>query len=205
MLKPNEIEIKSFEIIESMLGDKKLDPLTEHIVKRCIHTSADFDYADNLYFSSNFYEKIVHAFRNGFSIVTDTTMALAGINKNACDKFGINVFCFVADKEVIETSNKTGMTRSAISVHKAMELNKPIVYIVGNAPTALLEICKLYKEGRFKPVAVVGVPVGFVNVIESKEQLIDTDIPCVVSKGRKGGSNIAAAICNAILYKLGEI
>lgn len=202
MMRPREIEDASFEIIQSLLGTHSLDPAVAHVVKRCIHTSADFDYAENLYFSPTFYESITDAFKKGCTVVTDTTMALAGINKTVCARYGIDVVCFIGDESVKRESEDRGVTRSALSVRKAASIQGNLVYVVGNAPTALMEICNLYERGVLSLRAVVGVPVGFVNVVESKERLMDTDLPCVVARGRKGGSNIAAAICNAILYDL---
>ena len=200
-IKPTEIETKSFEMISEILGDKKLDPKTEHIVKRCIHTSADFDYADNLYLSENVSDIITEAIKNGCDIVTDTTMVKAGINKNALAKFGGEVHCFVADADVAETAKNRGITRSIVAIEKAVAMGKPMIFAIGNAPTALLKLKDLIEKNEYTPVAVIGVPVGFVNVIESKEQIIAQNVPCIVARGRKGGSNIAAAICNAILYK----
>ena len=202
MLRPREIEDASFKIIESLLGAHVLDSKVERIVKRCIHTSADFDYAENLHFSPTFYEAITNAFRKGCTLVTDTTMALAGINKTVCAQYGIDVVCFIGDESIKRESEESGLTRSALSVRKAAKIQGDLVYVVGNAPTALMEICRLHERGALALKAVVGVPVGFVNVVESKERLMETDLPCVVARGRKGGSNIAAAICNAILYDL---
>ena len=138
---------------------------------------------------------------NGAVIVTDTNMVKAGINKKALSSFGVEVFCFIADEDVTKEAKSRGITRATVSIEKAMKIGKPVIFAIGNAPTALLEICKLHREGTFKPVAVIGVPVGFVNVIEAKNMLIQSQIPCIVARGRKGGSNIAAAICNAITYK----
>ena len=201
-LGPTEIETKSFEIITSELGDKKIEQKYQHIIKRCIHTSADFEYADSLYFSPNAVETIADAFQKGAYIVTDTQMAKAGINKKALDKFDIKVHCFISDEDVAMKAQEIGTTRAAIAVEKAMQLDKPIIFAVGNAPTALIKLYELITEKNYKPVAIIAVPVGFVNVVESKELIMKTDIPCIVAKGRKGGSNIAATICNAILYSL---
>ncbi len=200
-LLPQEIEAKSFAIIDGLLGEKRLEPGHEHIIKRCIHTSADFDYADNLCFSQSAVEAIAGAFKNGSVLVTDTKMAAAGVNKKALEKCGIELYCFIADADVADRAQREGMTRAAAAVDKAVKLGKPAVFAVGNAPTALLRLHEHIAEG-FKPQGIIGVPVGFVNVVESKEMIMSLDVPYIVAKGRKGGSNIAAAICNAILYSI---
>jgi len=199
-IKPADIERRSFAIITEMLGERKLDPKHEHIIKRCIHTSADFDYADSLYFSDNVVEILQSALKNGADIVTDTQMAAAGINKQLLAKFGGEVHCFIADEDVAREAKARGVTRAVASMEKACKLTKPLIFAIGNAPTALLRLKELIGEGRVKPVGIIAVPVGFVNVVESKEQIITAGVPCIVARGRKGGSNIAAAICNALLY-----
>lgn len=203
-VKPANIEKKSFEIITEELREmgKTVDPRYEHIVKRCIHTSADFEYADSLYFSEDVDSKISEAIRQGAYIVTDTAMARSGINKKTIEYFGGQVLCFIADPTVAEEAKERGLTRSYVSMERASKLDRPVIVAVGNAPTALASICRLHEEGKFDPVAVIGVPVGFVNVVEAKEMLMETDIPCIVARGRKGGSNIAACIINAIQYKI---
>lgn len=198
-LKPNEIEIKSFEIITEILGAGKLDPKTESIVKRCIHTSADFDYADNLYFSPGSVDILSQALRNGHDIVTDTQMAKAGIDKTRLSAFGGEVHCFMSDEDVKELAVERGVTRAIISMEKAAKLEKPYILAVGNAPTALLAAYDLISKGRMNPTGIIGVPVGFVNVVYSKELIMELSTPCIVARGRKGGSNIAAAVCNALL------
>lgn len=201
-LRPAEIEARSFEMITEELGDTFLIPGTEQIVKRCIHTSADFDYAKNLYFSQGVVEKALAALKNGASIVTDTQMAKAGINKRVLSRYGGEVYCFISDPDVEKAAKAQGITRSAASMEKAAALERPLIFAVGNAPTALLALCERIQEGRLSPELVIGVPVGFVNVIPSKELLMECDVPCIVARGRKGGSNIAACICNALLYML---
>lgn len=202
VVRPAEIEARSFEIIGQELGDRKLDPRYEHIIKRCIHTSADFDYADTLYFSDDAASRIGEAIRAGGVIVTDTTMVRAGINKRRLARFGAEAVCYIGDPDVAEEAKARGLTRSYISMEKASRLDRPAVFAIGNAPTALVSICQLREAGVLDPAAVIGVPVGFVNVVQSKELLMDSDIPCIVNRGRKGGSNIAACVVNAILYKL---
>lgn len=202
-VKPMEIEKRSFEIITEELGDTPLMPGTEAIVKRCIHTSADFDYARNLYFSEKAVDKALAALKNGACIVTDTQMAKAGINKRALARFGGEVYCFMADEDVADLAKKNGTTRATASMDKAAGLDRPLIFAVGNAPTALVRLYELIEEG-FRPELIIGVPVGFVNVVPSKELIMKTDVPCIVARGRKGGSNIAACIVNALLYMLDE-
>ena len=199
---PVDIEKRSFEIITEELGDKKLKPGTEHIVKRCIHTSADFDYADNLLFSKDAIESASKELRSGAVIITDTNMGKAGINKKALGKLGCTVECFIADSDVSEIAKINGSTRATAAVDKAATITKPIIFAVGNAPTALVRIYELIEAGKIKPDLIIGVPVGFVNVIQSKELIISAGVPYIVAKGRKGGSNIAACIVNALLYDL---
>lgn len=203
-LLPHEIEQKSFEIIQKELEDLKimLDPENELVIKRAIHTSADFSYAENLVFSPKVVENTIKIFQEGCTIITDTNMAKAGINKSACKKLGIEVHCFIADEDVAIEAKKQETTRAAISVQKAAKLGGNLIFAVGNAPTALIELEKAIKNGEIAPKLIVGVPVGFVNVVESKELIVRMEkTPYIVAKGRKGGSNIAASIINAILYQ----
>ena len=201
---PGDIEKRSFEIITQELGDRTFDPLEEPVIKRCIHTSADFDYADNLVFSPGAVRKALEAIRSGALIVTATNMGKAGVSKKTLASFGGEVLCFMADPDVAEAAKREGTTRAVASMRKAAALSReterPLILAVGNAPTALVEICSLMDAGELSPALVIGVPVGFVNVVAAKELLLERDVPSIVAKGRKGGSNIAAAICNAILY-----
>ena len=201
---PGDIEKRSFEIITQELGDRTFDPLEEPVIKRCIHTRADFDYADNLVFSPGAVRKALEAIRSGALIVTDTNMGKAGVSKKTLASFGGEVLCFMADPDVAVAATREGTTRAVASMKKAAALSReterPLILAVGNAPTALVEICSLMDAGKLSPALVIGVPVGFVNVVAAKELLLERDVPSIVAKGRKGGSNIAAAICNAILY-----
>ena len=201
-VQPREIETRSFEIITEELGDHKFQPGTELIGKRCIHTSADFEYADSLYFSEGAVEQAIEAIKNGASIVTDTQMAKAGINKKALGKFGGEVFCFMSDEDVAAKAKAEGSTRAAACMDKAAALGKPVIFAIGNAPTALVRLYELIQEKKISPYLIIGVPVGFVNVVQSKEMIMESGAPCIVAKGRKGGSNIAACICNALLYMI---
>ncbi len=201
-VKPMDIERRSFEIITQELGEKKLDPDKELIIKRCIHTSADFDYADNLCFSEGAVEKALAALRDGACIVTDTQMGKSGINKRALARLGGEAYCFMSDEDVAAAAKANGTTRAVASMDKAAELDKKLIIAVGNAPTALVRLYELIQEGRIHPELIIGVPVGFVNVVQSKELIMQTDVPYIVARGRKGGSNIAACICNALLYMI---
>lgn len=201
-VRPMEIEKRSFEIITEELGDTPLVPGTELVVKRCIHTSADFDYAENLCFSENAVEKAMEALKNGACIVTDTQMAKSGINKRALARCGGEVYCFMSDEDVAEAAKRNGTTRATTSMDKAASLDKKLIFAIGNAPTALVRLYELIEEGKLDPELIIGVPVGFVNVVQSKELIMETKVPYIVAKGRKGGSNIAACICNALLYMI---
>lgn len=203
-VKPRDIERRSFEIITEGLGDKKLDPEKELIIKRCIHTSADFEYADSLCFSEGAVEKAMEALKNGACIVTDTQMGRSGINKRALARYGGEVYCFISDEDVAETAKKNGTTRATASMDKAAEMKKPLIFAIGNAPTALVRLYELMEEGKINPALIIGVPVGFVNVVQSKELIMESKAPYIVAKGRKGGSNIAACICNALLYMIDD-
>ncbi|HIU74371.1 MAG TPA: precorrin-8X methylmutase [Candidatus Pelethocola excrementipullorum] len=201
-VRPMDIEKRSFEIITEELGNRELKEDQALIIKRCIHTSADFDYVDNLCFSEHVVEKALEALKNGACIVTDTQMARSGINKKALARYGGEVFCFMSDEDVAAKAKELGTTRAHVCMDKAMELNKPVIIAIGNAPTALVRLYELIEEGRLKPELVIGVPVGFVNVVQSKELIMEADVPYIVARGRKGGSNIAACIVNALLYML---
>jgi precorrin-8X/cobalt-precorrin-8 methylmutase len=208
--KPEEIEARSFEIIRQELGSKlgpetsNLDPVLSAVLIRVIHTTADFSYAQNLCASLGAAALAVRALREGASIVTDTRMAQAGIDKKRLEKLGGQVFCFMADDDVAETAKKNGSTRALASMDKAAELGIPLIFAIGNAPTALGRICDLSARGILRPRLVIGAPVGFVNVVESKEMLMAGTLPYIAVRGRKGGSTVAAAICNALLRLAGE-
>ena len=198
---PAEIERRSFEIIEEELG-RELDPVQKPIIKRVIHTTADFSYADTLCFSDGAVEAGLAALREGCDIVTDTNMGKSGINKTRLAKYGGEVHCFMADEDVAKEAKSRGTTRAVISMEKSATLGKDVIYAIGNAPTALIRLYELIAEGKIHPKIIIGVPVGFVNVVEAKELIMTADVPYIVARGRKGGSNVAAAICNALLYQL---
>jgi precorrin-8X/cobalt-precorrin-8 methylmutase len=199
---PQEIEKRSMEIITEELGEVKLDEEESSIIKRVIHTSADFDYARNLRFSKDVIAKTLEVLKAGATIVTDTKMAFAGINKAGLHKLNGEAFCFMDDPEVAARAKEEGFTRSAACMEKACSIKGHLILAIGNAPTALVKIDELVRAGKMKPDLVIGVPVGFVNVVEAKELIMTTGVPYIVAVGRKGGSNVAAAICNALIYKL---
>lgn len=202
IIKPMDIEKRSFEIITELLGDKKLDPENELVIKRVIHTSADFDYAENLCFSEHAAAKGIEALRGGCDIVTDTQMAKSGINKTILASLGGQVHCFMSDEDVAAEAKERGITRAIVSMERASKLSKPCIFAIGNAPTALISLKEQIDAGVLKPALIIGVPVGFVNVVESKELIMEAPVPYIVARGRKGGSNVAAAICNALLYQI---
>lgn len=204
IITPREIEQRSMATIERELNGRTWPEPEFSIIKRCIHTSADFDYADNLTFSENAAKIGVEAIKNGADIVTDTKMAAAGINKKRLADHGGQVHCYISDPDVIEEAKAKGSTRATVSMQRGAKIGKPVIFVVGNAPTALYEVHRMIVEEGLKPALVVGVPVGFVNVVESKEIIMGDDVPYIVAKGRKGGSNIAAAIINAMLYTMGR-
>lgn len=202
-MKPMEIEQRSFEIITELLGNRVLDPENELVIKRVIHTTADFDYADNLTFSEHAVQKGIAALKGGCDIVTDTQMAKAGINKMILASLGGEVHCFMSDPGVAQEAKTRGVTRAFVSMEKAAALEKPCIFAIGNAPTALLSLEQLMEEGKAAPALIIGVPVGFVNVEMSKGLIIEkARAPYIIARGRKGGSNVAAAICNALLYQI---
>ena len=203
-IKPSDIEKESFRIIGQELKElgKDIDEELLPTVMRVIHTTADFEYADTLVFSVDVIAEARKAIQAGAHIVTDTNMALSGISKKTLAKFGGEVHCFMADEDVAKEAKEREVTRAIVSMEKAAKLEVPLIFAIGNAPTALVRIKELMEEGALKPELVIGVPVGFVNVVETKELIIDSGVPYIVNRGRKGGSTVAAAICNSILYSL---
>ena len=201
-----EIEKRSFEILSQELEKRRivLPADQEPITKRVIHTSADFEYVDTLKYSPGAVAKAKELIRNGADIVTDTNMALSGINKKLLAGFGGQVHCFMADETVAELAKERKTTRAAVSMEMAARIEKPVIFAVGNAPTALIQLYEMLQQERYRPAFIIGVPVGFVNVEAAKELIMETDVPYIVNKGRKGGSNIAAAICNSIIYTMAD-
>ena len=201
-LKPMEIERRSFAIISEEAGDAIPNDERAMIIKRVIHTSADFDYIQNLCFSENAVNIAQQALKNGAWIVTDTKMALSGINKRALAGLGGEAHCYMADETIARIAKERGWTRAAVSMEEAAKIRKPVIFAIGNAPTALIQIYDMMKNSAWKPAFVIGVPVGFVNVEAAKELILNTEVPYIINRGRKGGSNVAAAICNALIYEL---
>ena len=201
-IKPADIESASMRIIREELAQrgKELPEDLAPVVMRVIHATADFEYADTMTFSPEAIEKGRAAIRRGARIGTDTNMALAGINKKALAQWGGEALCFMADPEVAQEAQARGLTRAAVSMQKAAGLEGETIFAIGNAPTALLTLKELMEQTSFRPALIIGVPVGFVNVVSAKEQIMETDVPWIVNRGRKGGSGVAAAICNALLY-----
>ncbi len=199
---PGDIEKRSFEIIGEELKERgiTLPAEEEPVTKRVIHTSADFEYAQTMRYSKNAVQVARELLRRGASIVTDTNMAKAGINKTALAKLGGEVYCFMADEDVAREAKERQVTRATVSMERAAALPGPVIFAIGNAPTALISLYELMEQGKFRPEFVIGVPVGFVNVVQAKELFLESDVPYIINRGRKGGSNVAAAICNALLY-----
>lgn len=213
-VRPEEIEAQSFAIIDAELEAMGicLDQENGPVIRRAIHTTADFDYARNLVFSPGAVRRGIEALEAGAVIVTDTNMARAGINKKKAERLGVRVYCFMADEDVAREASERGCTRASVSMEKSAALfgagtpgERPVIYAIGNAPTALHTLCGLIDRGRIRPALIIGVPVGFVHVVSSKEELIRRkDVPGIIARGRKGGSNVAAAIVNAMLYQAGK-
>jgi len=203
-IRPEEIEKRSFAIITEELERSGItvDETNAPVIKRCIHTSADFDYAETLVFSEGAVAAAKELIRNGADIVTDTNMTLAGINKKRLARYGGSVHCFMADEDVAAEAARRGVTRASVSMERAAGLEKDVIYAIGNAPTALIRLYEMMSDGIYTPQFIIGVPVGFVNVVPAKELFLSSTVPHIINRGRKGGSNIAAAICNAILYDL---
>lgn len=205
-VRPQDIEKRSFAIISKELEEKGivLPKEQELVTKIAIHTSADFDYAKTMTYSAHAVGIAKKLIQNGADIVTDTNMALAGVNKKELAKYGGEAHCFMAEEEVAKIAKERGVTRAAVSMEKAAQIEKPVIFTIGNAPTALIELYEMIQSGKYRPAFIIGVPVGFVNVEAAKDLILKTDVPYIINRGRKGGSNIAAAICNALLYELGD-
>ncbi|MCR5837713.1 MAG: precorrin-8X methylmutase [Lachnospiraceae bacterium] len=204
IIKPKDIEKRSFEIIQEELDRRviSIDEETSFVTKRVIHTTADFEYAKTLKFSNKAIDIAESLLKDGADIVTDTNMGLSGINKKVLESLGGSVHCFMADESVAKEAAERGVTRATVSMERAAKIKKPVIFAIGNAPTALISIYEMMQQTGWKPDFVIGVPVGFVNVEAAKELFLETDIPYIINIGRKGGSNVAAAICNALLYDI---
>ncbi|MCR5826351.1 MAG: precorrin-8X methylmutase [Oscillospiraceae bacterium] len=202
--KPADIERESMAIIERTLLERGVVLPSAHaaVVKRVIHTTADFDYAETLYFTEDAVRRGAAALHGGV-VVTDTNMALAGVNRRALETLGCRALCYMADAEVASLARARGVTRALVSMERALAEHPGAVLAIGNAPTALLALADAIEAGA-RPALVIGVPVGFVNVTESKERAravcTASGVPAILAMGRKGGSTVAAAICNALAY-----
>ena len=207
---PGQIERKSMEIIRAELAARgiALPEENEAVILRCVHASADFDYTEALRFTPGAAKKAVEALRRGRDIVTDTNMALAGISRPGLRKLGAAAYCYMAEEAIAERAKAEGTTRASAAMDYAAERNPGAIFAVGNAPTALYRLAE-QMEKDLRPALVIAVPVGFVNVVESKETVFNIcekkGVPCIAAMGRKGGSSIAAAICNALIYSAADL
>lgn len=200
-MKPEDIEIESFRIIDCEAGNHDWQEAEWQVVRRAIHTSADFEYIRTMVFSDGAVEQAVAAIRNGAGIVTDTTMALSGISQARLVPFGCSVSCHVADSDVGALAQREGVTRSVTAMRKSLHNTNNQIFVIGNAPTALFELLRLIQAGQVQPKLIIGLPVGFVGAEESKNALAATQhsVPFITNMGRKGGSNVAAAVVNALV------
>lgn len=201
-MRPDEIEQASMAIIAKELGRHTIPEECLSIVMRVIHTTADFEFAETLAFSAGAVQAGRDALERGATVVTDTRMAASGINKRLMDRHDGEVRCYMADADVATEAEERGVTRAVVSMERAVVDTPDAIFAIGNAPTALLRLCELVAEGKARPSLVIGVPVGFVNVVESKETLMRANVPWIAARGRKGGSPVAATIVNALLNSL---
>jgi precorrin-8X/cobalt-precorrin-8 methylmutase len=199
-MKPEDIETESFRIIDEEAGEHGWNETEWQIVRRAIHTSADFEYVQSMIISEDAVAKAIAAIRSGGGIVTDTNMALSGISQSRLTSFGCSVSCHVADSDVGALAKREGVTRSVLAMRKSVRNTNNRIFVIGNAPTALFELLRLIDEGQAQPELIIGLPVGFVGAEESKNELATANhgIPFITNIGRKGGSNVAAAVVNAL-------
>ncbi len=205
-MRPEEIEAESFRIIDCEVGEHDWPEPQWQVVRRAIHTSADFEYSRTMIFSEGAVERAIKAIRDGAAIVTDTTMALSGIAKARLAPFGCTLSCHVADPDVAGQARHEGITRSIAAMRKAVAATPGALFVIGNAPTALFELLRLIGGGTAEPALVIGLPVGFVGAEESKNALaaMGVPVPFITNMGRKGGSNVAAAVVNALAILAGQ-
>lgn len=204
---PSSIEEKSFKIIQSMIdqehpGYEFHNDMEEAIIKRAIHTTGDFDYLYTMKFENQVIEKIVNVIKKKGTIILDSTISLNGINKRILDQMGVSYCCMIQDEDVIQTAKQKNITRAMAAVEKAMMIKGPKLFAFGGAPTALFHLLDLVRDSNYEIDAVIGVPVGFINVVESKEALLKENLPALVNIGRKGGSTLIVAIINAVIYQM---
>lgn len=207
---PSSIEETSFKIIQSIIDEEHPDyqfqtEMEESIIKRAIHTSGDFDYLYTLKFTHDVNQKIVEVLKNKGTLVLDSSISLNGINKRVLDQMGVNYTCLINDEDVALLAKEKGITRAMAAVEVAAKIPGPKVFAFGGAPTALSYLLELVEAGQMEVDAVIGVPVGFINVEESKSDLLTSPLPAIATLGRKGGSTIVVAIINAIIYQLKEV
>ncbi len=195
---PSAIEGESFRIIDAEVGEHTFDARQWPVVRRIIHTTADFEFTATTCFSPDAFDGVLAALQTGAKVCCDTNMVLAGVNKERLRRLGGSIACHVADPAVATRAKAEGVTRSIVATRKGVD-EESAIWLIGNAPTALFELLRLVREGAPKPALVVGVPVGFVGAAESKEALYASDLPFIVCRGRKGGSAIAATILNALM------
>ena len=203
-MKPHEIEKRSFQIIDAEAGRHGFLPPAWSIVRRMIHTSADFDYMQSVRLHPRAIEAGVEAIRRGRAIFCDTNMLRSGIRSNDLEIFGATAQCLMADSHIARQASQSGVTRAMVAVDAAAQRMTGGIYAVGNAPTALLRLIELIQQGHARPALVIGLPVGFVNAAESKAALLGLDVPYITNVGRKGGSNVAAGVINALIILAGQ-
>jgi len=203
-MKPEEIENLSFKIIEQEIGTHNVADDHWPIIRRMVHTSADFEYKDMVRIHPDAVNAGLKAIRNGKKIITDTNMARVGIRKKELDRFGASTECYMNDPMIHRNAKDSGVTRAKVAVDMAVEDMRDGIYVVGNAPTALMRLVELIKEKKAQPALVIGLPVGFVNAAESKAALMELDHPYISNIGRKGGSNVAASVVNALAIMASE-
>lgn len=199
ILDPKKIEEKSFEIIDRLLVSSKLSWEAKQVLKRVIHATTDLDYAKEMSFHKKAIESGLSAIRGGKDIICDVSMVKAGINKKILSTFGGKVICFINDEDVIKKASRLNIARAILAMRKAAKLMDGAIVSIGNAPTALFELCNIARSGKARPALIIGIPVGFVGALDSKKELISLGIPYITNSGTKGGSSVAAAITNALL------
>lgn len=201
LINPVEIEKKSFEIINNEIKKYSIEKKNMETITRIIHTTSDFDYANITEIHEDAIDRGINAIRNGYNIYVDTNMIYAGINKKRLETFGSKVYSFIDDEEVIEIAEERGTTRSIVGIEFAAEDPSIRVFVIGNAPTALFKLNELILNNKIKPELIIGVPVGFVGAEDSKEEIKKRGIPYIITNGKKGGSTVAVAIINSLIYK----
>ena len=201
---PAGIYAKSFAIVEEGLKNLSVSLQVREVIKRAAHATADIDFGKNLVIDHESVMAGLGAIKQGTPIITDVTMVQAGIRKATLKDFGTKLNCFLYDEDVAEVARKQGVTKSIAAMRKALALHPRGIFVIGNAPTAVFELCEQFDKGLCQPALVVGIPIGFVGAAECKEELISRNITCITNRGPKGGSPVAAAITNALLFLAGQ-